>query len=127
LASREDKLKEYVKPLRRYALGILLYGSTVRGEDTERSDIDICVVAPDADQDELYKEILRLSSRDRYDIKVFERMPLFLKIEVIKNHRILYARNIYDLYEYFYVFRKIWGDQEYRQRLSKEELRDMFK
>ncbi len=127
MASREDKLKEYVKPLRRYALGILLYGSTVRGEDTERSDIDICVVAPDADQDELYKEILRLSSRDRYDIKVFERMPLFLKIEVIKNHRILYARNIYDLYEYFYVFRKIWGDQEYRQRLSKEELRDMFK
>ena len=106
-------------------MAILLYGSAARGESTERSDIDICVVAPDADHNKLYREILKLS-RGKYDIRIFEKMPLFLKIEVIKNHKIIYAKNVYDLYEYFYKFRKIWKDQEHRQKLTKEESKKMF-
>lgn len=50
-------------------------------------------------------------------------MPLYLKIEVIKNHEIVYAKNIADLYEYFYMYRKIWKDQEYRNRISEEDFK----
>ncbi len=122
---KEDRIAKDMKPLQKYAMAILLYGSAARGESTERSDIDMCVVAPDTDHSKLYREILKIS-RGKYDIRIFEKMPLFLKIEVIKNHKIIYAKNVYDLYEYFYKFRKIWKDQEHRQKLTKEELRKMF-
>jgi len=53
-------------------------------------------------------------------------MPLYLKIEVIEHGRVVYARDIYELYEYFYMFRKLWDDQKERQTLSKDEILDLF-
>ncbi len=122
---KEDKIKEELKPIQKEVLAILLYGSSAKGESNERSDIDICIVAPHTDKKELYRKMLRLT-RKNYDIKIFEDMPLFLKMEVIKNHKIIYAKDIYDLHEYFYNFRKIWKDQEHRQKLSQEEIKNLF-
>jgi len=39
---------------------------------------------------------------------------------------VVYARDIYELYEYFYMFRKLWDDQKERQTLSKDEILDLF-
>lgn len=122
----EDQIKRDLKSLQRHALAILLYGSKVRNESTERSDVDICVVAPNADHKELYREILRISGKGGYDIKLFEKLPLFMKMEVIKNHKIIYTKNIRDLYEYFYRFRKLWKDQEHRQSLTDKEMKNFI-
>ncbi len=103
-------------------LAVVVYGSRAKNEETERSDIDICIVAPNTDASSLFKETLHLD----YDVKIFELMPLFLKMKVIKNHEIVYTRDLLDFYEYLYFFRKLWKDQEYRQKLTKEEALHLF-
>lgn len=111
---------------RRDVLAVLLYGSQASGESTPRSDVDICVVAPEADRDELFRTLLR-HVREPYDVKIFESLPMYLKIQVIKNHIVVYARNILDLYEYFYTYRKLWKDQERRNTLTEEEIKALLK
>ncbi|MEX2724313.1 MAG: nucleotidyltransferase domain-containing protein [Candidatus Freyarchaeota archaeon] len=111
---------------RRDVLAVLLYGSQASGESTPRSDVDICVVAPEADRDELFRTLLR-HVREPYDVKIFESLPMYLKIQVIKNHIVVYARNILDLYEYFYTYRKLWKDQERRNTLTKEDIEALLK
>ena len=128
----EDILKKIEKDLdslkkRHDILGILVYGSLVTGEYTERSDIDICIVAPEAkDIDELINFVFANVHNRKYDIKFFELLPLRLKIEIIKNHKVIYAKSLPDLYEYFYFYRKIWKDQEKRNTLTKEELKSLL-
>ena len=46
-------------------LGVLLYGTVVKGESTDRSDWFLSRVKD-----------------ERYDVRLFELMPLYLKIEV---------------------------------------------
>ncbi|MEM0467337.1 MAG: nucleotidyltransferase domain-containing protein [Candidatus Thermoplasmatota archaeon] len=103
-------------------MGIVLYGSHQKRTQTARSDIDICIIAPGENHKRLFKEMLPLN----YDIKIFETMPLFLKIQVIHHHKILYTKDRYALYEYFYIFRKLWNDQKERQRLTKKEALYLF-
>lgn len=92
------------------ALGILLFGSRARLEDAERSDIDICIVRP------VSEGVLTRIERTfggKYDIKVFENLPLYIQIEIIRDHRILHGDEI-QLSEYFYRFRRLWGDMALR-------------
>jgi len=125
---REELIKQLKKDLsilekRKDILAVLLFGSRLFPEYvTNRSDIDICVVAPNVKNHfDLQLELYRLVRNDKYDIKVFELLPLYLKIEIIKNHEIIFARNKLDLYEYFYFYRKLWKDQEYRNTFTKED------
>ncbi len=108
-------------------LGVLLYGSVVTGESNERSDIDICVVAPSAsDRVELSRWILSNVRAERYDVRVFELMPLYLKMDVVEQGVVIYSSDIYELYEYFYTFRKLWDDQKRRQMLTEKEALELF-
>ncbi len=110
-------------------LAVLLYGSAVRGEETPRSDIDICLVAPSAEKRaELLKEVYRNLDvvSKKYDVRIFEELPLYIQIQIIQNHEVVYAKEIYELYEYFYYFRKLWEDQAARQYVTKEELAAML-
>ena len=91
-------------------LGILLFGSRARREDVERSDIDICIVRPVNDR--VLTGIERTFG-GKYDIKVFENLPLYIQIEIIRDHRILHGDEI-QLSEYFYKFRRLWEDMALR-------------
>lgn len=105
-------------------LGILLFGSYANETQTNRSDVDICVVAPEEDSFDLYSlflEKINVVSK-HYDIKFFTELPLYLMIQVIENGILVHSPNELDLYEYFYRFRKLWADQKHRQELSKDEL-----
>jgi len=108
-------------------LGIMLYGSAAKGEQTERSDIDLCVVAPKVDDRIRFsRSIMAQVKEGRYDVRLFELLPLYLKMEVIEYGKVVYARDIYALYEYFYFFRKLWADQKGRQMLSKDDALRLF-
>jgi hypothetical protein len=61
-----------------------------------------------------------------YDVRVFEDLPLYLKIGVIESNVIIHAKDEYELYEYLYPFRKLWEDQAPRLRLTREELAQMI-
>ncbi len=61
----------------------------------------------------------------KYDVWLFEELPLYMKIEVIEKHVIVFCRDELELYEYFYHFRKLWKDQERRNRITREDLEQM--
>jgi predicted nucleotidyltransferase len=117
-----ERMKRDFEVLSDRVLAVVVYGSRAKNEETERSDIDVCVVAPNTDGFKIFRETLHLD----YDIRIFELMPLYLKMEVIENHEIIYTRDILDFYEYLYFFRKLWKDQEHRQKITKEEALHMF-
>ena len=112
---RSMDLKKDFEMFKDDALGILLFGSSARMEDVERSDIDICIVRPA--NDGLLTEMNRMLG-GKYDIKVFENLPLYIRIEIIHDHKIIYGDEV-ELSAYFYRFRRLWADMvprvEYNQ------------
>ncbi|MFZ3058225.1 MAG: nucleotidyltransferase domain-containing protein [Candidatus Methanoperedens sp.] len=119
----------YFLSLREDILAILLYGSAAKGEDTPQSDIDICIVSPSCkDKKSLLNEIYRKLDvfSKKYDVRFFEELPLYIQIDIIKSNRIIYSKDIYELYEYFYYFRKLWEDQAMRQKLTAAEMAEIL-
>ena len=112
---RSMDLKRDFEMFKDDALGILLFGSSARMEDVERSDIDICIVRPV--NDGLLTEMNRMLG-GKYDMKVFENLPLYIQIEIIRDHKIIYGDEV-ELSAYFYRFRRLWADMvprvEYNQ------------
>ncbi|MBN1324341.1 MAG: nucleotidyltransferase domain-containing protein [Methanotrichaceae archaeon] len=81
---------------------VILYGSTSREEARPDSDIDICVYYDDLEgamdfrlqvMSELFEEI--------YDIRIFQHLPLPLKIEVLKG-KVLFCPDLPFLYDLAY-------------------------
>ena len=104
--------------------GILLFGSFTRDKNTNKSDIDICVVAPNEEKHKLFSFILQNINVNakKYDIRLFYELPLYIKINVIEEGILIYSPNKLDLYEFFFIYRKLWDDQKHRQEISKEDL-----
>jgi predicted nucleotidyltransferase len=120
VASNTDLKKDF-KIFENDALGIVLFGSRARQEDAERSDIDICIVRP------VSSDVLTRIGRalgGKYDISVFENLPLHIQIEIIRDSQTLYGDEI-ELSAYFYGFRRLWADVasrvEYNRFSSVEE------
>ncbi len=103
---------------------VLLFGSRVEGTATDTSDYDVCIVASTLrsadEQAELLGKIWSQLDANKYDVWIFEELPLYLQMSVIDNHEILFCADIPELYEYFYRFRKRWRTQAPRQSLSFE-------
>lgn len=104
-----ERLKEDFREFKDSCLAIILYGSYARGEQTRRSDIDVCLVNPDQG---VYKGVLS-SVGGKYDVKVFEDLPLYVQINIIESHQVIYGDHL-ELSEYFYRYRKIWRDMKHR-------------
>lgn len=86
--------------------------------------MDVCIVAK-SDPKKILKDVFSNVDPSKYDVWVFEELPLYMKMEVIENHEIVYCKDELELYEYFYFFRKLWKDQK-RRNMSKEELKAML-
>lgn len=110
-------------------LAVLLYGSVAKGEETPRSDIDICIVAPRCPERRgLFRDVSRRLDAilKRYDIRIFEELPLYIQIQIVQKNEIIHTKDIYELYEYFYNTIKLWGIQAARQALTGKELAEML-
>lgn len=90
--------------------GVLLFGSAAKGELTTRSDIDIALVRPST-RSVLFRVFERVGSK--YDTKIFEDLPLHIKMDIIKNHQVIIGDEV-ELSYYFYRYRKEWNDMEHR-------------
>lgn len=107
-------------------LGILLWGSHAKGDATERSDVDLCIVAgPDRDRTQILRAVWAQVGK-QVDVKVFEDLPVYLQGEVFEAHRVLSTEDEPTLYEYLRPFWKRWRDQVHRQRLTTDEARGLF-
>jgi len=106
----------------------MLFGSWAGGEAHEKSDIDLCLVAPDVeDKSRLWRRAISEPRDPRYEVRIFELLPLYMKMAVIEEGLVVCTRSVLDLYEYFYPFRREWGDQKHRQQLSLEEMRSLLR
>jgi predicted nucleotidyltransferase len=97
-------------------LAVFLFGSVARGEQTDLSDIDLCLVLrPKLTPFEPTK-----SSRKRldylkdftFDIQIFQLLPIYLRRRVLREGRILFVRDEALLYEL--AFRTAQAFEDFR-------------
>jgi hypothetical protein len=124
----KEELQFLAKPSwEKRVLGVLLYGSWARGDAGPDSDIDICLVAPEAeDKSGLWREFVSHLRSEKYDVRIFEILPLYIKMAVIEEGSVLRSRDVLELYEYFYPFRREWDDQKHRHTLSAGEVKELI-
>ncbi len=92
-------------------LGLMLFGSRVSGEQTRKSDTDVCVVVGDRNKvKEVWDWVLESGVTEKYDVKIFELLPLKLKVSVMKG-KVLWTKDLGELQYYFWKYKRIWDDE----------------
>gem|GEM_PF-257168 len=78
---------------------IMWFGSSVRGEATEDSDIDICIIEEPGYTLKL-KEKLRIIRElpEKVDVSFFHDLPLNIRQEVLQEGEIIYTKGNYYVY-----------------------------
>lgn len=79
---------------------IILYGSAAKGQMVEGSDIDICIYY-DGSPEELSRFRFKVLSElfdDIYDVQIFQQLPLYVRVEVLKG-KVIYCKDKWFLYE----------------------------
>jgi predicted nucleotidyltransferase len=109
----EEKIVKDFEFLKYDVEAIILFGSYARNEQTTRSDIDVCLVCGNKKEkiEKVWDKILESGITEKYDVKIFELLPLKMKISVIKEGKVLYAKNEIELSYYFRFFKKLWEDE----------------
>ncbi len=110
----QDEVKNYLSFCNKY--WTVLYGSFLNEDFIPgRSDIDVAIISQSEKEQsnfDLMQNILKYNSPP-YDIKIFELLPLYLKIEIVDNYEVVFGDPL-EISEYFYKYRKIWKDMETR-------------
>ena len=108
-------------------LGVLLYGSWARGGGGADRGIGLWLVAREAeDRAGQWREFVSHLRSEKYDLRIFEILPLYIKMAVIEEGSVLWSRDILELYEYFYPFRREWDDQKHRHTLGPGEVKELI-
>ena len=114
----KEQLLDVLKDMVPYVKGLLVYGSFIKGYADVTSDIDICVIEREGiESKDLYEQILKVSADKRYDIVMFNKIPWYLKGEILENNEVVYAENADDLDFWLYKQLKIWNGMKKRQSL----------
>ncbi len=109
----KEEVKSDFRFLEDDVLAVLLYGSQVSDESHERSDIDVCLVAPGKDSWKLLKKVFQNINVEEkeYDVSVFKDLKLIVQHSIIEDHEVVYCDDIPELSSYFYEYRKKWKYQ----------------
>ncbi len=116
LAEVLEAARRELAPLREHARGVVLYGSVLSEHFIPgRSDIDVALVTMRREGNmEVFRRVLGLVNPEKYDVRVFELLPLYIKAEVIRNHAVVFGDEG-ELGEYFYFWRKLCRHFELRR------------
>lgn len=78
-----------------------LFGSAVTGKEGLKKDIDIAVLVNDESAkryieiySEIYFDLIKLLNRENIDVVIINEAPLLLRMEVLRNKKIIYERDI---------------------------------
>lgn len=78
---------------------IIMFGSSARGESTEESDIDICIIEdPDFEFELSEKLKIMRNIPEKFDISFFHDLPLNIRQRVLQEGEILYTKDDYYLF-----------------------------
>ncbi|HDD46544.1 MAG TPA: nucleotidyltransferase domain-containing protein [Candidatus Aenigmarchaeota archaeon] len=79
-------------------LAVLVFGSYARGE--RYSDIDVCIVLKEKMKNlEMSRKKLYYISSFPLDIHIFQQLPLYIRIRVLKEGKVIYCKNMDLLYD----------------------------
>jgi len=108
-----DEIKKELAPLRNY--WVVIYGSYARDECNTRSDIDVAVITRIKDRQKNLRIWWNILGKvpGYYDVKIFELLPLYIKMEIFKEHIVIFG-NPQDISEYMYSYYRIWKDMKHR-------------
>ena len=89
----QDNLDKIIKNISKlkFVEGIILFGSQVNGKTREDSDVDIAVITKKLTKNQEIK-ILGFSS-GKFDISIFNKLPLIIQFRVINDGKILFMRS----------------------------------
>lgn len=89
-------------------VAVLLFGSAARGEPYR--DLDVAVVARPGTRD-TWDVLMRYASDDpRIDVKVFQDLPMHVRIRVLRDARPLFVRDEDLLYRIAFETTREWED-----------------
>jgi uncharacterized protein len=71
---------------------IILFGSRIHGQARPGSDVDLCIYYQGKQKDASDFRFRALSAlhTDQYDIQIFQQLPLYIRVEVLKG-KVLYV------------------------------------
>lgn len=95
-------------------LAVFLFGSIARGNNYKTSDIDICLILKDRHYTplELSKKKVRYLKLFDMDVQIFQQLPLYIRMRVIKEGKNLFRADEDKVYEI--VFNTITEFEDYR-------------
>jgi hypothetical protein len=95
-----EKIKEKAEK-DKDVLGVIVFGSYARGE--KFSDIDVCIILKPDKYDPLFlsnKKLEYLIDFPDVDIQIYQQLPLYIRIRILKEGKIILNKNedlLYDL------------------------------
>jgi predicted nucleotidyltransferase len=84
-------------------LAVIIFGSAARDEHAPFSDVDICLVMTSQPKSfeltSLSHKRLEYMKGDSLDVRIFQQLPLYIRVRVFKEGHILFVRDENQLYE----------------------------
>jgi predicted nucleotidyltransferase len=84
-------------------LAVIVFGSAARQEQTPLSDVDLCLVMMPQRKDfgstALSHKRIEYMKNNPLDVRIFQQLPLYIRVRVLKEGRILFVRDENQLYE----------------------------
>jgi len=103
-------------------LAVMLFGSRAREEQIEKSDADVCLVLTPRKYGakELSQKKLEYLTRSDLEIEVYQQLPLYIRVRVLKEGKVLNCRDEDELYAVAFKTIEEFGDFEhiYREYLQ---------
>lgn len=103
----KEKIKKFMKALKEMpdfdkVKFVILFGSFSRNNENKLSDIDFAVYY-DGDKKERFnfRKIILSKLPNNYDVQLFQDLPLYIRIEVLKG-KIIYCADEDYIYNIFY-------------------------
>ncbi len=95
-------------------MAVMLFGSVARGEATESSDIDVCLVSSPSAEGSRVRAELRMEYAGEFDLDValFQQLPIYVRRRVLAEGRVLFVRDEDSLYEL--ALRTVQEFEDYR-------------
>lgn len=93
-------------------LAVIVFGSAARGEETDKSDLDLCLVLTPSRYDPaaLVEKRLDYLQTGDLDISIFQALPLYIRHRVLKEGRVEHVRDEDALYEVAYRTARAYED-----------------
>ncbi len=120
-----EEIKRELLPIKNLGKGVVIYGSVLTEHFIPgRSDIDVAIITMMKENNEqIWKDALGRVNPEKYDVRVFELLPLHIKAQIIKNYRTV-SGDEGEIGEYFYYWRKLAEHIEMRREpVTIEDLR----